>query len=131
MSKAAKILAFPNTGSSLESEPKDPHTTSNSGGGGGDGMLETRVAKLEANVEDIKANLAEARADIRDLRTDMSKTSRDVAVILQKQLDIDEKLAKKPSLSEMQSAISSAVNKQIAWTVGTGLAILGLAKFMF
>ncbi|EHM0711554.1 hypothetical protein JDT53_20875 [Escherichia coli] len=94
-------------------------------------MLETRVAKLEANVEDIKANLAEARADIRDLRTDMSKTSRDVAVILQKQLDIDEKLAKKPSLSEMQSAISSAVNKQIAWTVGTGLAILGLAKFMF
>ena len=101
------------------------------GDGGGDDMLEARVAKLEANVEDIKANLAEARADIRDLRNAFSDTKRDVAVILQKQVDIDEKLSKKPSLSEVNSAISSAVNKQIAWTVATGLAILGLAKFLF
>ena len=101
------------------------------GDGGGDDMLEARVAKLEANVEDIKTNLAEMRADILDLRNALSDTRRDVAVILQKQIDIDEKLSKKPSLSEVNSAISSAVNKQIAWTVATGLAILGLAKFMF
>lgn len=99
-------------------------------GGGGD-MLEVRVAKLEANVEDIKANLAVARADVSAVRDTCADIDRDVAVILQKQVDIDEKLSKKPSLSEMNSAISSAVNKQIAWTVGTGLAILGLAKFMF
>ncbi|MCZ5921523.1 hypothetical protein O5287_28380 [Escherichia coli] len=79
----------------------------------------------------MKTNLAEMRADIRDLRNALSDTRRDVAVILQKQIDIDEKLSKKPSLSEVNSAISSAVNKQIAWTVATGLAILGLAKFMF
>lgn len=101
------------------------------GNGGGDDMLEARVAKLEANVEDIKANLAEARADIRDLRNAFADTRRDVAVILQKQIDIDEKLSKKPSLVEVNGAISSAVNKQIVWTVATGLAILGLAKFMF
>lgn len=59
-------------------------------------MLEVRVAKLESNVEDIKANLSEARVDIRDLRNTSSGTSRDVAVILQKQLDIDEKLSKNP-----------------------------------
>lgn len=100
-------------------------------GGGGNGMLEVRVAKLEANVEDIKANLAEVRADVRDLRNSSAQTSRDVAVILQKQVDIDEKLSKKPSLSEVNSAISSAVNRQILWTVATGLALLGLAKFMF
>ena len=94
-------------------------------------MLDARVAKLEANVEDIKTNLAEMRADIRDLRNALSDTRRDVAVILQKQIDIDEKLSKKPSLSEVNSAISSGVNIQIAWTVATGLAFLGLAKFMF
>ncbi|EMT0828644.1 hypothetical protein WMC13_004610 [Salmonella enterica] len=97
--------------------------------------LEVRVAKLEANVEDIKANLAEARSDIRDLRNSSADTKRDVAVILQKQVDIDEKLSKKPSLSEMNNAISSAVNKQIIWTVATMLAISGIsmtvAKLIF
>lgn len=64
------------------------------GGSGGGEMLEVRVAKLESNVEDIKANLSEARVDIRDLRNTSSGTSRDVAVILQKQLDIDENYQK-------------------------------------
>lgn len=66
------------------------------GGSGGGEMIEVRVAKLESNVEDIKTNLSEARVDIRDLRNTSSGTSRDVAVILQKQLDIDEKLSKNP-----------------------------------
>ncbi len=86
-----------------------------------------RVAKLEANVEDIKANLAEARADIRELRKTSADTSRDVAVILQKQIDIDEKLSKKPSISEMNSSIISAVNKQILWTIFTAIAIAGIS----
>ncbi|WP_228726158.1 hypothetical protein [Klebsiella pneumoniae] len=106
-------------------------TSFNGGNGGGGNVIEARVAKLESDVENIKTNLAEARADIRDLRTSLDKTNRDVAVILQKQIDIDDKLSKKPSLSEVQNAISSAVNKQIAWTVGTGIALLGLAKYMF
>ncbi|CNI05772.1 hypothetical protein [Yersinia pekkanenii] len=101
------------------------------GGDGGSGMLEVRIVKLEANVEDIKANLAVARVDISSVRDTCANTSRDVAVLLQKQIDIDNKLSQKPSLSEMNSSISSAINKQIAWTVGTGLAILGLAKFIF
>lgn len=116
----------------LESSPSNGDTEEHDGGNGGGGsMLEARVAKLEADVENIKTNLSEARADIRDLRISLDKTNRDVAVILQKQVDIDDKLSKKPSLSEVQNAISSAVNKQIVWTVGTGIAILGLAKFMF
>ncbi|AYH12559.1 hypothetical protein C5E24_06655 [Pectobacterium parmentieri] len=98
-------------------------------------MLEVRVAKLEANVEDIKANLAEARADIRILREASAQTSRDVAVILQKQLDVDEKLSKKPSVSEMTTAITSAVNKQIIWTILTAISVAGLtlavAKLLF
>lgn len=97
-----------------------------SGNGGGDDML-VRIAKLEANVEDIKANLAEARADIRDLRKTSADTSRDVAVILQKQVDVDEKLSKKPSVSEMNTSITSAVNRQIVWTIFTAIAIAGLS----
>lgn len=121
-----------NTGKPIEDRDAIPHTNVyGSGNGGGGNMLEARVAKLEANVEDIKANLAEARADIRDLRNAFTDTKRDVAVILQKQVDIDEKLSKKPSVSEMNSAISSASNKQIVWTIATGLAILSLAKLIF
>ncbi|WP_255986258.1 MULTISPECIES: hypothetical protein [Klebsiella pneumoniae complex] len=121
----------------LASDSNQPHYEDHHGGGGdgGDGMLEVRVAKLEANVEDIKANIAEVRADVRDLRNSSAETRRDVAVILQKQVDIDEKLSKKPSISEMNNAISSAVNKQIIWTVATMLAISGIsmtvAKLIF
>lgn len=97
------------------------------GGSGGGEMLEVRVAKLESNVEDIKANLSEARADIRDLRNMSSSTCRDVAVILQKQIDIDEKLSKKPSISDMSASISTAANKQIIWTVSVMIGISGLA----
>lgn len=112
-------------------ETADDYSNGGGSGGGGGNMLEVRVAKLEANVEDIKANLAVARADISAVRDTCSNTSRDVAVILQKQIDIDDKISNKPSLGEMKSAISSAINKQIIWTVATGIGILGLAKFMF
>ncbi|HDV4565388.1 TPA: hypothetical protein RIN83_004490 [Escherichia coli] len=94
-------------------------------------MLEARVARLEADVENIKTNLSEARSDISRLRDISADTSRDVAVVLQKIVDVDEKLSKKPSKSEVQALISSAVNKQILWTIGTGFALLGIAKYIF
>lgn len=100
-------------------------------GGGGDGMLEARVAKLEASVEDIKTNLAEIKADVREIRNSASNISRDVAVILQKQIDIDEKISNKASVNDMNATISSAINKQILWTIATGIALLGLAKYIF
>lgn len=64
-------------------------------GRGGGGMLEARVAKLEADVENIKINLAEARTDIRELTKNSSSTKTDVSTILQKLVDIDEKLSNK------------------------------------
>lgn len=66
-----------------------------SGNGGGDNMLEARVAKLEADVENIKTNLMETRADIRDLTKNSASTKTDVSTILQKLVDIDEKLSNK------------------------------------
>ncbi|HFU9901042.1 TPA: hypothetical protein ACH7RI_001365 [Escherichia coli] len=104
---------------------------SSGGGAGSNNMLEARVARLEADVENIKTNLSEARSDISRLRDISADTSRDVAVVLQKIVDVDEKLSKKPSKSEVQTLISTAVNKQILWTIGTRFALLGIAKYIF
>ncbi|WP_058912875.1 hypothetical protein [Entomohabitans teleogrylli] len=71
------------------------------GGGGGDSMLEARVAKLESDVENIKTNLSEARIDISRLRESSANTSRDVAVILQKMVDFDANLSQKATKDDL------------------------------
>lgn len=84
-----------------------PHDLSNTdGGGGGDNMLEARVAKLEADVENIKVNLSEARADIRELTKNSASTSADVSTILQKLVDIDEKITGKAGKDFVDSQVS-------------------------
>ncbi|HHL0178381.1 hypothetical protein [Klebsiella pneumoniae] len=77
-----------------------------SSGGGGDDMLEARVAKLEADVENIKTNLAEARVDIRELVGTSSTTKTDVSTILQKLVDIDEKIGSKAEKDFVDSQVS-------------------------
>ena len=97
---------------------------------GGDDM-EKRIAVLEAEVAHIKSDVAELKGDVKKIRDDVATTTRDMAVVLQKLVDIDANLLKKPSTSEMSSAISSAANKQICWTIGVAFAILGIAKYIF
>lgn len=97
------------------------------GNGGGDGMLEPRVAKLEADVENIKANLAEARADIRDLKTLSAEIKSNISVLLQLSVDIKESLSKKPSKDEVDTKILSSSNKQICWTIASFLAIASIS----
>ncbi|WP_259280246.1 hypothetical protein [Enterobacter roggenkampii] len=77
------------------SSPSDDIIKPGGGNGGGGSMLEARVAKLEADVENIKTNLSEARVDIRELTKNSSSTKTDVSTILQKLVDIDEKLSNK------------------------------------
>ncbi|MBB6117870.1 putative coiled-coil protein SlyX [Rahnella inusitata] len=82
----------------IEDNESFPHTTSyGDGNGGGDDMLEARVAKLEADVENIKTNIAETRMDIRELTKSTSSIRTDVSTMLQKLVDIDEKLSSKAS----------------------------------
>lgn len=69
-------------------------------------MLEARVAKLEADVENIKTNLAEARVDIRELVGTSSTTKTDVSTILQKLVDIDEKIGSKAGKDFVDSQVS-------------------------
>ncbi|KMV90422.1 hypothetical protein HMPREF9693_05454 [Klebsiella oxytoca 10-5249] len=97
---------------------------------GGDNM-ETRIALLESDVARIKGDISEIKAGTQKLSSDTADVKKDVAVILHKIVDIDEKLSKKPSNSEMTTAITSAVNRQIMWTIVTALAVLGLARWIF
>lgn len=104
--------------------------TSSRSSGGGDNM-ETRLSVLEAEVSHIKTDVADIKSDLKKMQTENSNLSRDVAVILQKVVDIDSNISKKPSSSEMIAAIASATNKQIIWTLGIAMAILGFAKYIF
>lgn len=104
--------------------------TSSRSSGGGDNM-ETRLSVLEAEVSHIKTDVADIKSDLKKVQTETSNLSRDVAVILQKVVDIDSNISKKPSSSEMTAAIASATNKQIIWTIGIAMAILGFAKYIF
>lgn len=83
----------------VEQIATNPHNLFKDGGssGGGDDMLEARVAKLEADVENIKTNLAETRMDVRELTKSTSSIRTDVSTMLQKLVDIDEKLSSKVS----------------------------------
>lgn len=43
----------------------------NQGGGGNNGGMEARIAKLEASVEYIQTDIASIKQDVRDIRADM------------------------------------------------------------
>ncbi|MGV8001199.1 hypothetical protein QPK14_03365 [Photorhabdus temperata subsp. temperata] len=49
------------------------------GNGGGDGMLEARVARLESDVEHIKKSIDEIKLDFRDAKKDISATAKKIA----------------------------------------------------
>ncbi|STV06491.1 Uncharacterised protein [Klebsiella pneumoniae subsp. ozaenae] len=87
--------------------------------------METRIALLESDVARIKGDISEIKAGTQKLSSDTADVKKDVAVILHKIVDMDEKLSKKPSNSEMTTAITSAVNRQIMWTIVTALACWG------
>lgn len=98
-----------------------------SGGGGGNDMFEARVAKLEADVENIKTNLSEAREDIRELTKNSASTKTDVSIILQKLVDIDEKLSNKAG----KDFVEKEVNSMKAWLLGIVLLSFAMPLITF
>lgn len=110
---------------------KGVYTPLNSATNDGGDNMERRIAVLEADVDNIKNSVSDLKIDQRKAASDISDIKKDVAVMLQKLVDIDDKISKKPSTSEMTTAITSAVNKQIIWTVVTAIGVLGLARWIF
>ncbi|WP_313471252.1 hypothetical protein [Atlantibacter hermannii] len=98
------------------------------GSGGGDGMIEARVAKLEADVENIKTNLAETRADVRELTKNYASIKTDVSVLLQKTTEIDSALAKRPTADAMKVWFLTILLFSVAMPIITLLINLYLKK---
>lgn len=93
--------------------------------------MEKRIAILESEVSHIKSDVSDIKTDVKKIQENISNTNKDMAVALQKLIDIGNNLSEKPNTSEMKAAIASSINKQIIWTVGLAIAILGLIKFTF
>lgn len=97
------------------------HNFENGGGGGGDNMLEARVAKLESDVENIKANLSEARADIRELTKLANVTNTNTVSILEKIVFIEEKISTKAG----RDFLDTKIGELKVWILG--LLLLSIA----
>lgn len=68
----------------LMSDQKTDVATSYSGGSGGGGDMESRVARLESDVSHIQRDTTEIKADLRVSMSDISEIKKDVALIAQK-----------------------------------------------
>ncbi|HFG4793923.1 TPA: hypothetical protein ACIVHZ_005000 [Salmonella enterica subsp. enterica serovar Thompson] len=106
----------------------DAYSTHGGGNGGGGAMLEARVAKLEADVENIKTNLAEARSDIRELNKNYASIKTDVSVLLQKTVEIDTALSKKPTADSLKVWFLTILLFSVAMPVITFLINLYIKK---
>lgn len=67
MSDSPSVFYFPGHEPRDEGPPIDPP-----GGGGDDGSMEQRVARLEVQVDHLRADVTELKADVRELRRDVT-----------------------------------------------------------
>lgn len=96
------VLINISTREPVEKETELPHTPNHgSGNGGGEDMLEPRVARLESDVSYI-------RRDIDELKSDVKTVSQNMIIALERLEAIKESLNKKPSTDAVDKKISEA-----------------------
>lgn len=94
-------------------------------------MMSERIAKIEQRLEHLTATIDVVNGKL-DRILEASANAKTVnTVILDKFVEYDKKLDKKPSKDEVEKLISQGANKQIVWTVGILVVLAGLAmKFL-
>lgn len=95
------LYSVPLDGNPVEQSPNRPHNSFSDGNGGGGGMIEVRVAKLESDVGYI-------RRDIDELRADVKAITQNIAISLERLDTIRTSLDKKPSTDTVDKKISDA-----------------------
>lgn len=97
-----QVFSFSDGQKNIDSLQHQPHTPSyGNGGGGGNDMIEARVAKLEADVSYI-------RRDVEELKTDVKSVSQNMIIVLERLEAIKDSLAKKPSADTVDKKITDA-----------------------
>nr|WP_239670407.1 hypothetical protein [Pantoea vagans]DAL13943.1 MAG TPA_asm: hypothetical protein [Caudoviricetes sp.] len=100
---------------------------------GGDNM-ETRIAVLEADVAHIKNDIASIREDTRKISSDATDAKRDTAVLLQKSVDFDASLSKKPSVDYFDAkfaGLETKISDVKVWILGVLLISFALPTIFF
>lgn len=93
---------------------------------GGDNM-ERRLAVLEAEVSHIQSDVSDLKSQSKTLLTTTIETKSDVKVILQKLVDIDDKLAGKAG----NSLVDAKVGEMKTWMLGIILLSVAMPVIMF
>lgn len=93
---------------------------SDGGDGGGGGMIEARVAKLESDINYI-------RRDVDEIKADVKSVSQNMTIVLERLESIKESLNKKPSTDVVDKKISDAKLSQIIWTIGSVLTLISVS----
>ncbi|CAI1926338.1 Uncharacterised protein [Serratia entomophila] len=100
---------------------------------GGDNM-ETRIAVLEADVAHIKNDIASIKEDTRKISSDATDAKRDTAVLLQKSVDFDSSLSKKPSVDYFEAkfaSIETKISDVKTWMLGVLLISFAMPTIFF
>ncbi|MFU2145887.1 hypothetical protein ACM55O_06160 [Hafnia paralvei] len=128
-----EVFRFSREDTLVENLSKPPHTVKNGDGGGND-MLEARVAKLEANVEhiasdttDIKMNLRKTSSDVSDLKTELALTKRDTTDI---KANTDANKANFEVLATRMKEVEDSINS-FKTTVKVGVGVISAAVVIF
>jgi len=122
---------------SMDTSKKRHDTHSNDGGnGGGESMLESRVAKLESDVSYIKSNVAELKLSVLALSNTASSLDKSMAVVIEKLTSIKDSLDKKPSTDAVEKKISDAklavlLGVPALLTIGTAIYKVAQHYFQF
>ncbi|YCH28949.1 hypothetical protein M1D48_12100 [Erwinia sp. D4-22] len=96
----------------------------------GDEMSE-RIAKIESSLEHLMASVSAMDAKLDKIISSNGDIKAANTVMMDKFVEYDKKLDKKPSKDEAQKWISQATTKQIIWTVGSVIALAVAAlKFL-
>lgn len=88
----------------------------NGGGGGNDGGMEARVAKLESDVSHIQADVGEVRSDLRSVSERLRSVEVDIA-------SIKERLSHMPTTVQMWVAVAAV-------TIPVGGVMVGILTWV-
>lgn len=130
----AQIFNFPVSESVVENDMPNTHTTGSDGGNGGGGDMLTRIVKLESDVGHIKDNTLFVRDQMLKVSSDASDAKRDTAVLLQKSVDFDASLSKKPSTDYFDAKFASMETKISdvkVWVLGIFLLSIAIPIITF